>query len=228
MLGHVGLLGLEHLISSIPHGPGHPHGAVIPQVAADLSHDHGHTVGGELHIQRGVEVVDGFDEANTAHLKQIVHVLSPVGKLVDHRQHQPQVPGNELLPGLLVPLFGPAQQGLGLLILQHLQLGGIHPAQLYLIQHVQNLPPVTGCDRPDGRPQKTSCPGILCHSVSPGQEVSYFWRMWDIFYRLTTFDGLFHPWSRINSSPNTSPRPVSIKPKAREWTKPTERLGSSE
>ena len=96
-------VGLEHLIGGVPHGPGHPDGAVVPEIAADLSHDHGDPVGGEAHVQVGVEVVNGLDQADAPHLKQIVHILSPVGKLVDHRQHQAQIALDQLLPGLLVP-----------------------------------------------------------------------------------------------------------------------------
>ena len=122
MLGHIGLLGLEHLVRRVPHGPGHPHGAVIPEVPPDLPHDHGHAIGGEAHVQIRVEVVDGLDEADAPHLEQVVRVLPPVGKALDHREDQPQVARDQFLPGLHVPLLGPEQEGLGLIVFQDLQL----------------------------------------------------------------------------------------------------------
>ena len=55
-----------------------------------------------------VEVVDGLDEADAAHLEQVVDALTPGGEALDHAEHQPEVPGDELLPGGLVPLPDPA------------------------------------------------------------------------------------------------------------------------
>ena len=42
-----------------------------------------------------------------------------------------------------VPRLGPQEQGLGLLVFQHLQFGGVHPAYLYLVLH-KTKPPA--CD----------------------------------------------------------------------------------
>ena len=135
MLGRVGLLGLENLVGRVPHGPGHPHGAVVPEIAADFPHDHGYAVGGKFHVQVDVEVVDGLDEADAPHLEQVVGVLPPIGEPLDHRQHQPQIAGDQLLPGGGVPRLGPPQKLLGLATFQYLQLGGVHPAYLYLVLH---------------------------------------------------------------------------------------------
>ena len=104
--------------------------SVFPQ-----GYPHWHAVCGKTHVQIGVEVVDGLDESDAPHLEQIVGVLPPIGKFLDHRQHQPQVAGNELLPGLHVPRLGPAQQLHGLLIFQHLQLGRVDAADLHLSLH---------------------------------------------------------------------------------------------
>ena len=157
VLGHVGLLGLENLVGRVPHGPGNPHGAVVPEVAAYLPHNHGDAVGGKLHVQVGVEVVDGLDQADTPHLKQVVGVLPPVGEPLNHRQHQPQVAGDELLPGGGVPRLGPEKERLGLAAFQHLQLGSVHPAYLYFVLHDgKNLPP-----------------GVILFPVFPGGGLSY-------------------------------------------------------
>ena len=58
----------------------------------------------------GVEVVDGLDEADAAHLEQVVDVLAPGGEALDHAEHQPQIPGDQLLPGGLVSLPDPEKQ----------------------------------------------------------------------------------------------------------------------
>jgi len=122
LLAQEPLTGLQDLIGSVPHTPADPQGAVVPEIAADLPHDHGHAIGGEAHVQIRVEVVDGLDEADAPHLEQVVRVLPPVGKALDHREDQPQVARDQFLPGLHVPLLGPEQEGLGLIVFQDLQL----------------------------------------------------------------------------------------------------------
>ena len=42
---------------------------------ADLPQDHGDRVGGETDILGDVKIVDGLDESDAAHLKQIVQIL---------------------------------------------------------------------------------------------------------------------------------------------------------
>ena len=97
------LPGLQDPVGGVPHGAGDPDGAVVPEVAADLAYDHGHTVGGKLHRLGDVEVVDGLDEPDAAHLKQVVHVLAPAREPLDHRQHQPQIPLDQFFTGLPGP-----------------------------------------------------------------------------------------------------------------------------
>ena len=101
------LPGLEDLIRRVPQASGHPDGAVVPEIPPDLPHDHGNAVGRKAHRLVDIEVVNGLDEADTAHLEQVVHVLTPAGKSLEHRQHQPQVAPDELLPGGHVSLLGP-------------------------------------------------------------------------------------------------------------------------
>ena len=54
------------------------HGVVVAQIAANLPDDHGHGVGRKSHAQSRVEIVDGFHQADAAHLEQIVHHLAAV------------------------------------------------------------------------------------------------------------------------------------------------------
>ena len=135
MLRHILLLGLENPIRVVPHRPGHPDRAVVPEVTPDLPHDHGHAVGGEAHVHLDVKVVNGLDQPDAAHLEQVVHILPPAGKLLDHRQHQPEVAGDQLLPGLHIPRPGPAEELQALLAFQHLQLGRIDAADFHLALH---------------------------------------------------------------------------------------------
>ena len=124
----------------VPLHAGHPDGGVVPQVAADLPDNHGYAVGGEAHVQVGIEVVDGLYKTNAPNLEQVVQILSPVGELLDHRKDQAEVARDELLPGLHVPLLGAAQQLHGLLILEDLQLRCVDTADLYLSLHGRCLP----------------------------------------------------------------------------------------
>ena len=51
---------------------------------------------------------------------------------LDHREDQPQIAGDEPLPGRHVPGLGPPEQLQDLLVFQYLQLGGVDAADLYL------------------------------------------------------------------------------------------------
>ena len=64
----------------------------------------------EFHVQRGVKVVNGLDQSDTAYLEQIVHIFIAVGKPFDHAEHQPQVSFDILLSGFLIPFFYPLKQ----------------------------------------------------------------------------------------------------------------------
>ena len=56
-------------------------------------------------------MVDGLDEADAPHLKQVVQIFPAVYEPLHHAEHQPQIPVDELLPGFLVPLPHPFQKG---------------------------------------------------------------------------------------------------------------------
>ena len=75
-------------------------------------------------------------------MKQVVRVLAPPGEPLDNGQDQPQVSFNELLAGILIARFAPAEQLHGLIIFQNLQLRCIDPRDLDFSLH-QNRPPAS-------------------------------------------------------------------------------------
>ena len=79
----------------------------------------------------GVEVVYRLDEADAAHLEEVVHVFPAAGELLDDGEHQPQVAADELLARGLVAGAGAPQQSLRFLVLQNGQLRGVYAAYLY-------------------------------------------------------------------------------------------------
>ena len=108
--GGQSILALEHPVGHVPDGPGYPDGAVVPEVAADFSRDHGYAVCGKLYLFVRVKVGDGLDEADAAHLKQVVGVFAPLVEALNDGKHQPQVALDELLTGVSVSLLGTAEQ----------------------------------------------------------------------------------------------------------------------
>ena len=132
MLGQEGLFGLEHFVGGIPHGAGHPHGAVVSQVAADLPHNHGYQVGAGEHIQVHIEIVNAFDEAHASHLEQIVRVFVAAIKLFDDTEHQAEISLDQLFPGFLAPRPGLQEEFLGLLPAEYRQFGRVDSADFYL------------------------------------------------------------------------------------------------
>ena len=126
---------LQDFIGRVPHGAGHPDGAVVPEISADLADDHGHAVSGKPHRLIDVKVVDGLDEPHAAHLKQVVGVLAPAGEALDDGEHQPQISLDQFPAGLLVPGLGAAQEFHGLLVFQHLQLCRVDARDLHLALH---------------------------------------------------------------------------------------------
>ena len=137
--GSEGLLALEDLIGHIPDGPGHPDGGVVPEIAPDLSCDHGDAVGGKPHLLVGIKVADGLDEADAAHLEQVVGAFPPLVEALNHGQHQPEIPLDEGLSGPAVPLTAPAQQDVHLLWRQNPEACRVHAADLYFSLH--GVPP---------------------------------------------------------------------------------------
>ena len=141
---------LHGLVGRVPQRAADPQGVVIPQKTPDLADDHRHAVGGEPHVLGGVEVVDGLDEPDAAHLKQVVEVLAPLGEPLHHAEHQPQVALDHLLPRGGVARVGLGQQLPFLRFGQDGKLGRIHPAEFHFVVHprpsgfVLTLPEVWG------------------------------------------------------------------------------------
>ena len=96
-------LWLGALCRRYPAWAGHPHGAVVSQVAADLPHNHGYQIGAGEHIQVHIEIVNAFDEAHASHLEQIVRVFVAAIKLFDDTKHQAEISLDQLFPGFLAP-----------------------------------------------------------------------------------------------------------------------------
>ena len=98
---------------------------------------------GKFHGLGDIEIINGFDEAHTAYLKQVVRVFTASGEPLDDGQHQPQVSLDELTAGLLVALFRPAQQFHGFIVFQDLQLRRVHSRDLDFSLH--RKPPPASC-----------------------------------------------------------------------------------
>lgn len=103
---------------------------------------HRHGVGGKTHAELGIKMVDGFHQADTPDLKQVVRRFAATLKTLDHRQHQPQIAADQFITRLLVAAGRTPQQRIGLCGSQHRQSGGIHPADLHLGLHGK-VPPVS-------------------------------------------------------------------------------------
>lgn len=67
-------------------------------------------IGGKLHLLARVKVGDGFNEADAAHLEQVIGIFTPFVEALNHGQHQPQVALDQFLPGVQVALSGPVKQ----------------------------------------------------------------------------------------------------------------------
>ena len=135
-LGHELLPGLHNLVGGVPHAAADPDAAVVPEIAADFTDDHGDAIGGKADRLVQVKAVDGLDQPHTAHLEQVIRIFAAVGELLDHGQHQSEIPIDEPFPGFHIPLLGAPQQGDGLLVAQHFQFGGVYSTDLHLTQHL--------------------------------------------------------------------------------------------
>ena len=149
-LGCQGFPGLHGLVGGVPQGTGDPHRIVIPEVSADLPDNHGDSIGGKAYIKGRVEVVDGFDEPDTAHLEQVVRIFAPAGKPLDHRQDQPQISLDQLLPRRLIALLAALQQLRHLIAFQNRQLRRVHPGYFHFPLHGR-VPPSVLTRQPAGR-----------------------------------------------------------------------------
>ena len=82
--GHQLFPGLKHMVGSIPHTAADPNRTVISQIASNLSNDHRNAVSRKFYILIHIKPVDGFDQSNASHLKQIVHIFAAAQKTLDH------------------------------------------------------------------------------------------------------------------------------------------------
>ena len=122
------LPGLHGLVGGIAQAAADPQGVVVPQEAPDLPDDHGHAVGGKPHRLGRVKVVDGLDEPDAPHLKQVVQILPPLREPLHHAQDKPQVALDHGLPGGGIACPRPGEQLPLFRFGKHRQLGRVHPA----------------------------------------------------------------------------------------------------
>ena len=121
------------------------------QKTTDLTQDHGHGVGGKLHVQISVKVIYGLDETDAALLQEIVHVLAAVVKALDHAENQPKVALDQLPPGVVVALVGPGEQLPHALVGQRRQRRRVDPADFHLVaSHKQTSTPASMADMEGG------------------------------------------------------------------------------
>mgnify|MGYP003379433058 CR=1 FL=1 len=58
---------------------------------------HRDSVRRKFHLMRSVKIVQGLDQTDTAHLKQVVHILASVLEFLYDAEHQPQIARDKLL-----------------------------------------------------------------------------------------------------------------------------------
>ena len=140
--------GLERLVGGVAQGARDADGVVVPQVAPDLADDHRHAVGAQAHVHAQIEVVQALHQADAAHLKQVVHVLAPIVKALQHAQHQAKVPLDQLVTRLHVPGVGALHQFAHGLVGEHRERGRVHAADFHLVQgHLVHLQHEQYCPR---------------------------------------------------------------------------------
>ena len=76
--------GIEGFICGVPEGAADADGVVVTQIAAYLAKDHGYRIGGKFYILGNIEIVNGFDKADAADLKEIIDIFLASGKTLDH------------------------------------------------------------------------------------------------------------------------------------------------
>ena len=79
---------LHGFVSGVPYRTADADGVVVPQVPADFADDHGDGVCGEADVLTDIEIVNGFDQANTSHLKQVVQIFPSLCKALNNAQNQ--------------------------------------------------------------------------------------------------------------------------------------------
>ena len=84
MLPHIVFPGVDGFVGNIPQRAADPYAVVIPEISSDLTDDHRNCIGRKLYLKGGIKIIDCFDQADTADLKEIVGVFTAVGEALDH------------------------------------------------------------------------------------------------------------------------------------------------
>ena len=80
---------------------------MVTEVILDLSHNHGDGESGQLISLLWVVLIDRFEQADGAHLDQVIHGLAQVLKPAAQPVHQRQVLRHQLVPESHFPGFQP-------------------------------------------------------------------------------------------------------------------------
>ena len=76
--------GIEGFIRGVPERAADADGVIIPQIAAYFSKDHRNRIGGKFYILGNIKIVNGYDKADAANLKEIIDIFLASGKTLDH------------------------------------------------------------------------------------------------------------------------------------------------
>ena len=82
------LFDLHGAVRRVAHGTADAHGVVVAQKAFHFAGDHRHAVGGEHYLVAWIEIIDGLDEPDAAHLKEVIRVFAAACKALDDTEHQ--------------------------------------------------------------------------------------------------------------------------------------------
>ena len=140
LFGGEPFLDLHRPIGGIPHRAADSYGVIVPQIAADFPDNHGNGIGGKPDVLADIEVINGLDETDTAHLKEIVQVFPSLGETLDNAEHQPKITVYQLLPGLSVARVHTFEQLHLLIFRQDLQIGCVDPAYFHLVIQARSRP----------------------------------------------------------------------------------------
>ena len=139
MLADECFFGLQGTISGVPHGARDADCAVIAQITANLTNNHGHSVGRKAHIEITIKIVDGFDQTDAADLKQIVHRLAASVEALDDREHQTEISTDEFFPRCGIAVVRLSQQIGHLVCWDDGQGRGIDTADFHFALHDKSL-----------------------------------------------------------------------------------------
>src|SRR5699024_7728806 len=89
MLTDILFFGIDCLVGYIPERTADPDGIIVPQVTAYLTDDHGNGISRKFYVQGSIKIVNGFDQADAADLKQIIRIFVASGETFDHAEYQP-------------------------------------------------------------------------------------------------------------------------------------------